>query len=147
MAKRITSGKRDREKLKEQKRKEKQQRKEERQSRGTSSFEDMIAYVDENGVLHSTPPEKQKEEIDISEIVISVPKQEDIEIAPLNGRIEHFNPSKGYGFVKDTGSSEKYFFHISSAPSSIAEGDIVTFELERGTRGMNAVRISIINKE
>ena len=146
MAKRITTGKRDREKLKEQKRKDKQQRKEERQSRGTSSFEDMIAYVDENGVLHSTPPEKQKEEIDVSEIAVSVPKQEDIEIVPLNGRIEHFNASKGYGFVKDTGSSEKYFFHISSAPSTIAEGDIVTFELERGTRGMNAVRITIINK-
>lgn len=146
MAKRITSGKRDREKLKEQKRKDKQQRKEERQSRGTSSFEDMIAYVDENGVLHATPPEKQKEEINVSEIAISVPKQEDIEVVPLNGRIEHFNSAKGYGFVKDTGSSDKYFFHISSAPSSIAEGDLVTFELERGTRGMNAVHISILNK-
>ena len=51
MAKRITTGKRDREKLKEQKRQEKQKRKDERKSGGTSSFEDMIAYVDENGIL------------------------------------------------------------------------------------------------
>ena len=65
---------------------------------------------------------------------------------PFNGRIEHFNKSKGYGFVKDAENGEKYFFHISSAPDDIAEGDIVTFEIERGTRGMNAVRISIINK-
>ncbi|KAA3137087.1 cold shock domain-containing protein, partial [Alistipes onderdonkii] len=43
MAKRITTGKRDREKLKEQKRQEKQKRKDERKSGGTSSFEDMIA--------------------------------------------------------------------------------------------------------
>ena len=50
------------------------------------------------------------------------------------------------GFIKDLGSGEKYFFHITSAPEGITEGDNVTFEIERGTRGMNAVRISIINK-
>ena len=54
--------------------------------------------------------------------------------------------SRGYGFIKDLGSGEKYFFHITSAPEGITEGDNVTFEIERGTRGMNAVRISIINK-
>ena len=48
--------------------------------------------------------------------------------------------------MKDAENGEKYFFHISSAPEDIAEGDMVTFEIERGTRGMNAVRISIINK-
>ena len=143
MAKRITSGKRDREKLKEQKRKEKLQRKEDRKSSGTSSFEDMIAYVDANGVLSSTPPDKQKEDVDVNDIAISVPKQEDVEIEPLKGRIEHFNSDKGYGFVKDLGSSDKYFFHISAAPASIAQGDMVTFELERGTRGMNAINIII----
>ena len=146
MAKRITSGKRDREKLKEQKSKEKQQRKEERKTTGTSSFEDMIAYVDENGVLCSTPPDKTKVSVDVNEISISTPKQEDVEILPLNGRIEFFNEAKGYGFVKDIGSSEKYFFHISSAPASIAQGDIVTFELEKGSRGPCAVDI-IINKK
>ncbi|CDN32482.1 Cold shock protein CspA [Mucinivorans hirudinis] len=147
MAQRITTGKRDREKLKEQKRKEKQHRKEERQSGGVSTFEDMIAYVDENGMLCSKPPERSKREIDASEIAVSVPKQEDIEVVPLNGRVEHFNSSKGYGFVKDLGSSEKYFFHITAAPASITEGDKVTFELERGTRGMNAVRISILTNK
>ena len=116
MAKRITTGKRDREKLKEQKRQEKQKRKDERKSGGTSSFEDMIAYVDENGILHT-------------------------------GRVEYFTASKGYGFIKDADSGEKYFFHISSAPDTIAEGDKVTFEIERGTRGLAAVRISIINKQ
>ena len=73
-------------------------------------------------------------------------KHEAEEILPLNGRIEHFNVSRGYGFIKDLGSGEKYFFHITSAPEGITEGDNVTFEIERGTRGMNAVRISIINK-
>lgn len=148
MAKRITSGKREREKIKQGKRQEKQKKKQERLDNGTRSFEDMLAYVDENGMLHSTPQDiKPKEEISATEIQVSVPKQSEIEeAAPLNGRIEHFNSSKGYGFVKDISSSEKYFFHISNAPDSIKEGDMVTFELERGMRGINAVQIIIINK-
>ena len=77
MVKKITISKRDREKLKEQKRKEKQQRKEERQSNGPSSFEDMIAYVDQFGVLHSVPQERLEEEVDASHIEVSVPKQKD----------------------------------------------------------------------
>lgn len=148
MAKRITTGKRDREKLKEQKRQEKQLRKDERKSGGTSSFEDMIAYVDENGVLHTTPQDvKPKTEIDASMIEISIPKHEEGEPEPFTGRVEYFDNSKGYGFIKDDDGGEKYFFHISSAPANIAEADRVTFEIERGTRGMNAVRISIINKQ
>ena len=144
MAKRITTGKRDREKLKQQKKEDKQKRKEERQNTGTRSFEEMIAYVDQFGVLHTTPQEKSKEEMDVSTIAVSTPKQEDIEIVPLNGRVEHFNTSKGYGFIKDLNSNEKYFFHISETPDALVEGDKVSFELERGPRGMNAVRISII---
>lgn len=38
------------------------------------------------------------------------------------------------------------FFHISNAPSSISERDVVSFELERGQKGMNAVRISFADK-
>lgn len=144
MAKRITTGKRDREKLKQQKRQDKVKRKEERQSSGTRSFDEMLAYVDQFGVLHTTPQEKLKDEMDVSTIAVSTPKQEYIEIEPLNGRVEHFNTTKGYGFIKDLNSNEKYFFHISVAPDSLVEGDKVSFELERGARGMNAVNISII---
>ena len=147
MAKRVTYNKRENEKKKASKRQEKQKRKEERKANNTGgAFEDMIAYVDENGVITSTPPdtEVKKEEINIEDIVISTPKREDIEEENvLKGRIEHFNSSKGYGFIKDLGSTEKYFFHISNAPAEIVEGDIVLFELERGARGMNAVNIKI----
>ena len=117
-------------------------------SAGSRSFEDMLAYVDENGVLHTTPQDvKPREEIDISEIEVSVPRQSEAEEAePLSGRVEYFTSSKGYGFIKDASDGEKYFFHVTNAPAGIAEGDRVTFELERGTRGLNAVRIAIINK-
>ena len=124
MAKRITLGKREREKLKQTKRQDKQKKKEERLSGGSRSFEDMLAYVDENGVLHTTPQDvKPKEEIDASQIEISVPRQSEIEEEePMSGRVEYFTASKGYGFIKDAASSEKYFFHITNAPAGIAEG-------------------------
>ena len=149
MAKPISFTKRDLEKKKQEKRLAKQQKKEERRSNGTSSFEDMIAYVDENGMITSTPPAENtpKEEIKLEEIVISTPKKDKEEPVIRRGRIEFFNESKGFGFIKDLSGVEKYFFHISSAPDTIAEGDKVTFEIERGTRGLAAVRISIINKQ
>ena len=144
MANRITTGKRDIEKKKQQKRQEKQKRKEERANAGSRSFDDMIAYVDENGMLHSTPPERTNNEVDIEDIAISTPKQEDMVDPQLTGRVEFFNSEKGYGFIKDSSSVEKYFFHITSAPENIAIGNKVTFEIERTARGKVAVRISII---
>ena len=147
MAKSMTAGKRENEKKRLAKRDEKLKKKESKKLSGSSnSFEDMIAYVDQFGVLHSVPQERIEEEVDASHIEVSVPKQENVEVAPHMGRIEYFNAAKGYGFVKDTDNGEKYFFHISSAPATIAEGDRVTFEIERGMRGMNAVRISIVTE-
>ena len=134
--------KKELEKKKEQKRKEKQQRKEERKAGGSKSFDDMIAYVDENGVITNTPPDlDKKEEVDLDNIVVSTPKREEVEEVALNGRVEHFNPGKGYGFIKNLSGVDKYFFHVSNAPANIAEGNMVTFELERGEKGMNAVKI------
>ncbi len=135
-------GKKENEKKKQAKRLEKQKRKEGRQS-GGSSLDDMIAYVDEFGNIVDTPPsEREREEVKLEDVAIATPKKEEEEAEPLRGRVEHYNADKGYGFIKDLASTEKYFFHISAAPADIAEGDIVTFDLERGTRGMNAVRIT-----
>lgn len=147
MAKSTSFNKRENEKKKAAKRLEKQKRKEERQAGGTATLDDMIAYVDENGNITDIPPEEradsEKEETKLEDIAISTPKKEEVEYEPLKGRVEHFNAEKGYGFIKDLSSVEKYFFHISSAPQNIAEGRLVTFELERGTRGMNAVKITL----
>ena len=147
MAKPISFTKRDLEKKKQEKRLAKQQKKEERKSNGTSSFEDMIAYVDENGMITDTPPtpnNNKPQEVDMSTIEVSTPRrtEEPIELVH-EGRIEHFNVSKGYGFVKDLKNAEKYFFHISGLIDNIIENNIVTFELEKGSRGMNAVKIKL----
>ena len=56
MAKSMTVGKRENEKKRLAKREEKLKKKESKKLSGSSnSFEDMIAYVDENGMITSTP--------------------------------------------------------------------------------------------
>lgn len=140
----ISFNKRELEKKKQSKKLEKQQRKLDRKAgKGGSSLDDMIAYVDADGSISDTPPDtNSKTEIDVETIAISTPKKEETEPSVLRGRVEHFNAEKGYGFIKDIDSTEKYFFHITNAPADIAEGARVTFETERGPRGLNAVRIA-----
>lgn len=144
MAKPISLNKRELEKKRQGKRLEKLQRKEERKAnKGNGTFEDMIAYVDENGVITDTQPDPIAK-TDMDDIEVSVSRKEDIEEKSLQGRVEYFNADKGYGFIKNNGNAQKYFFHISNAPASIAEGAMVMFELERGQKGMNAVNIVFV---
>ena len=144
----ISYNKRELEKKRAQKKQEKLKRKEERKANaGDGSLENMIAYVDENGVITDTPPDvNQKQEIELENIEISTPKKEEAEDPVFSGRVEYLNSDKGYGFIKDLGSVEKYFFHISNAPESISQGNLVTFELERGQKGLNAVRVTLTDK-
>lgn len=145
MAKSNSFNKREIEKSKQQKRKEKQQRKEERKNNPTSSFEDMIAYVDENGVIVDTPPEVVNTPVELEDIEISVPKKEEADEEDFTtGKVEFFDETKGFGFIKDKSGANKYFFHRSNAPEGIKDNDNVTFDLERGPRGMNAVNVQII---
>jgi cold shock CspA family protein len=107
----------------------------------------MMAYVDEYGNITDTPPDptKKKIEIDAESIVIGIPKKEEQEIPDdLEGKVAFFDDSKGFGFINDIHSQEKYFVHVSGLLEDIAEGDKVTFELEKGLRGLNAVRVKKI---
>lgn len=133
-------------KNKESKKLEKQKKKEiRRQNAGSRSFEDMIAYVDENGNLTDTPVDpKSKTVVDLEQIEISTPKQQEVEYVPFNGRVEYFNTEKKFGFIKDVKSVNKYFFHINQAPANIAEGQTVEFDVEKGIKGLNAVNIKIL---
>lgn len=150
MAKSVTVDKRENEKKRLARRAEKQKRKEEKKlSPKANSLDDMIAYVDENGMVTSTPPTEniKKEEIKQEEIVISTPKKEKEIPTVMKGRVEFFNTSKGFGFIKDLSGTEKYFFHVNNVMADISENDIVTFDLERGVKGMNAVNICFENEQ
>ncbi|MDA8893744.1 cold shock domain-containing protein, partial [Flavobacteriaceae bacterium] len=60
-----------------------------------------------------------------------------------NGKVSFFDSSKGFGFIIDTENQEKYFTHVSGIIDQIAENDKVTFELEKGMKGMNAVKVTL----
>jgi len=139
-----TFNKKEKEKKRLKKNQEKQQRREERKLKPKEGgLERMMAYVDENGDISDTPPDPtKKKKINPKKIETSVPKRvkEDI-ISTRKGRVDFFNDEKGFGFIKEQDSHEKYFFHISAMLEEVHENDMVIFELERGLKGMNAVRV------
>ena len=58
------------------------------------------------------------------------------------GTVTFFNASKGYGFIKDSQTQESIFVHANGlAGITIGENDKVTFEVEMGPKGPNAVRV------
>lgn len=108
-----------------------------------------LAYVDFNGNLVDTPPDPSlKVEIEAEDIVLGIPKKEEGDVEEFdpirNGKVSFYDSSKGFGFIIDSENQEKYFCHVSGLIDEIIENDKVSFELEKGMRGMNAVRVKKI---
>ncbi len=62
----------------------------------------------------------------------------------MQGKVKFFNNSKGFGFITPSDSSEDIFVHVSGLIDEIRENDEVSFEVERGKKGMNAVRVEVV---
>lgn len=63
-------------------------------------------------------------------------------LEPMNkGTVKFFNESKGFGFIKDDNSPKEYFVHVSGLQDEIQENDEVTFDLQEGKKGLNAVNV------
>jgi len=60
-----------------------------------------------------------------------------------NGTVKFFNESKGFGFIKDSETEKEYFVHASGLIDKIKENDKVTFELQEGRKGLNAVNVKL----
>lgn len=144
-----TWNKKEREKKRSQQKKEKAEKKQERKDHASSgnNLESMMAYLDENGNLSSTPPDpKKKIQVNAEDIEIGVPKQAPISPEDLirTGIVTFFNDSKGYGFIKDQETHESVFVHINALTEAIKENNKVTFETEMGPRGANAVNVKLV---
>lgn len=57
------------------------------------------------------------------------------------GTVKFFNETKGFGFIKDDNSNTEYFVHVSGLVDQIRENDKVTFEIQEGRKGLNAVNV------
>jgi cold shock CspA family protein len=142
-----TFSKKEREKKKAKKQQDKADKmKERKHNKEKKSLDDMIAYLDENGNLTSTPPDPRKrKEFNQEDIVIGVPKQVDMpEDALRTGTVAFFNDSKGFGFINDALTRERIFVHVNNLQQAIKENDKVTFEVEKSHKGPVAVNVTVI---
>ncbi len=140
-----TFNKKEKEKKRLKKRKDKQAKKEERKANSEGGgLNNMMAYLDEHGNIVDTPPDPtiKKKVIKASSIEIGIPKRIDEPTEKVKkGRVEFFNDQKGFGFIKELETQEKYFVHVHGLIDEIREGDKVSFELEKGMKGMNCVQV------
>jgi len=136
---------------KEKKRKEKEQKRALKKSEGKkSSFDDMIAYVDEFGKISSTPPDPDKKTvIDAESIELKITRNNP-ENAPdfvRKGVVTFFNESKGYGFIRDLESRQSIFFHANNLLEPVKENNIVIFETGKGLKGPSAMKVKLFKEE
>jgi CspA family cold shock protein len=63
----------------------------------------------------------------------------------MQGTVKFFNETKGFGFITPNNSNTDIFVHASGLVDQIRENDQVEYEEERGKKGMNAVKVTLIN--
>ncbi|MGF1638552.1 MAG: cold-shock protein [Cyclobacteriaceae bacterium] len=147
-----TFNKKEKEKKRLKKKQDKEQKKEERKANSDKgkNVDEMFAYVDEFGNITSTPPDptKKKTSVKVEDIQIGISKQEapDPSEAFREGTVTFYNDSKGYGFIRDHETQDSIFVHVHGLMNPIQEGDKVSFETEKGQKGLNAVRVKHIPK-
>jgi cold shock protein len=63
----------------------------------------------------------------------------------IKGKVKWFNGSKGYGFIERDDKEKDVFVHMSAVKDSgveyLNEGDVLTFDIEDGTKGPSAVNL------
>ena len=67
----------------------------------------------------------------------------------MNGKVKWFNPTKGFGFIERGDNEKDVFVHISAVKSAgmdgLDEGQAMTFEVEEGPKGPNAVNLQKVS--
>ncbi len=145
-----TFGKKEVRTKKEKKRKEKEQKRAKKKSEGKkASFDDMIAYVNEFGVITSTPPDPdRKTEIDPESIELTINKNspENVPDFEKKGVVTFFNNSKGFGFIRDMESGQRIFVHVNSLLEPVSENDVVIYEITKGPKGPSAMKVRLFKE-
>jgi len=59
------------------------------------------------------------------------------------GTVKFFNETKGFGFITPNDGSKEIFVHASGLIDNIRENDDVSFDVEQGRKGPNAVNVKV----
>ena len=60
------------------------------------------------------------------------------------GKVKFFNETKGFGFITPSTGGPDIFIHVSGLIDEIRENDNVSYEVQNGKKGLNAVNVSVI---
>ena len=60
------------------------------------------------------------------------------------GTVKFFNNSKGFGFITPEDGDKDVFVHVNGLVDEIREGDKVSFDVQEGPKGLNAVNVKIV---
>lgn len=142
----VSFAKKEKEKKKAKQKQDKAQKMQERKSQQSKgkSLEDMMAWVDEEGNLVSSPPDPSKRvEIKAEDIQLGIHHMEEEEIKQ-EGVVTQFLTDKGFGFIKDSRSGESVFVHINQIQVELKQGDKVSYEVEKTPKGFQAVNVEVL---
>lgn len=59
------------------------------------------------------------------------------------GTVKFFNDSKGFGFIIPNDGGSEIFVHTSGLTDKIRENDVVSYDVEQGRKGPNAVNVKL----
>jgi CspA family cold shock protein len=62
----------------------------------------------------------------------------------ITGTVKFFNEEKGFGFIKHDDSNKETFVHANGLVDQIEANDKVSFEVQEGRKGLNAVNVKRI---
>ena len=146
-----TSNKKEVRSKQDKKRKEKEKKRIFRkENEGSGNADSMIAYVDEFGMITSTPPDTdRRKHTNLEDIEISIPKRDNSQRSnPIRkGIVTFFNDSKGFGFIRDLESQDSVFVHVNNFQDDIQQDNVVIFEIENGPRGPAAINVKLYKAE
>jgi CspA family cold shock protein len=60
------------------------------------------------------------------------------------GTVKFFNETKGFGFITPAAGGPDIFVHVSGLIDEIRENSSVSYEVQNGQKGLNAVNVQVI---